>query len=184
MIFLKNFFFLKKNDCGSEAWCIGSVRAYGSEGPEFEPRCCHSFFSGGLWRDLVSPSVWGHNCCSQVRREVPWMERWGYSRRDLKYKGDNLLWVPKTNLGCSSLLGEIGFCYKKYFPRIRKANAMGVPTSTLPWVGKGRGLSKKIFFQFSTIKKALLDASWINFNYGCGKIQIWNGSIINVSVKA
>ena len=113
------------------------------------PRCCHSFFSGGLWRDLVSPSVWGHNCCSQVRREVPWMERWGYSRRDLKYKGDNLLWVPKTNLGCSSLLGEIGFCYKKYFPRIRKANAMGVPTSTLPWVGKGRGLSKKKAFAYS-----------------------------------
>ena len=86
---------------GSEAWCIGSVRAYGSEGPEFEPRCWNSFFSGGLWRDLVSPSVWGHNCrWGEKSHEC---KKGGCSRRDLKYKGDILLGVPKIHLwwlGC------------------------------------------------------------------------------------
>ena len=39
---------------GSGAWSIGSVRASGAVGPEFEPTFCHSFLSGGPWQDLVS----------------------------------------------------------------------------------------------------------------------------------
>ena len=39
---------------GSEAWSIGSVRASGTVGPEFEPTFCHSLLSGGPWQDLVS----------------------------------------------------------------------------------------------------------------------------------
>merc|ERR1711963_998699 len=37
-----------------EAWSIGSVRASGAVGPEFEPTFCHSLLSGGPWQDLVS----------------------------------------------------------------------------------------------------------------------------------
>ena len=36
------------------AWSIGSVRASGAVGPEFEPTFCHSLLSGGPWQDLVS----------------------------------------------------------------------------------------------------------------------------------
>ena len=45
-----------KTSChrGSEAWSIGSVRASGAVGPEFEPTFCHSLLSGGPWQDLVS----------------------------------------------------------------------------------------------------------------------------------
>ena len=39
---------------GSGAWSIGSVRASGAVGPEFEPTFCHSLLSGGPWQDLVS----------------------------------------------------------------------------------------------------------------------------------
>ena len=39
---------------GSGAWSIGSVRASGAVGPEFEPTFCHSLLSGGPWLDLVS----------------------------------------------------------------------------------------------------------------------------------
>ena len=39
---------------GNGAWSIGSVRASGAVGPEFEPTLCHSFLSGGPWQDLVS----------------------------------------------------------------------------------------------------------------------------------
>ena len=39
---------------GNEAWSIGSVRASGTEGSEFEPAFCHSLLSGGPWQDLVS----------------------------------------------------------------------------------------------------------------------------------
>ena len=39
---------------GSEAWSIGSVRASGTEGSEFEPTFRHSLLSGGPWQDLVS----------------------------------------------------------------------------------------------------------------------------------
>ena len=38
----------------SGAWSIGSVRASGAVGPEFEPTFCHSLLSGGPWQDLVS----------------------------------------------------------------------------------------------------------------------------------
>ena len=39
---------------GSGAWSIGSVRASGAVGTEFEPSFCHSLLSGGPWQDLVS----------------------------------------------------------------------------------------------------------------------------------
>ena len=39
---------------GSGAWSIGSVRASGAVGTEFEPTFCHSLLSGGPWQDLVS----------------------------------------------------------------------------------------------------------------------------------
>ena len=43
---------------GNGAWSIGSVRASGTEGSEFEPSFRHPFLCGGLWQDLVIPCVW------------------------------------------------------------------------------------------------------------------------------
>ena len=47
-------FSVKGRVCESGAWSIGSVRASGAVGPEFEPTFCHSLLSGGPWQDLVS----------------------------------------------------------------------------------------------------------------------------------
>ena len=49
---------LKEHSLGNEAWSIGSVRASGTEGSEFEPSFRHPFLCGGLWQDLVIPCVW------------------------------------------------------------------------------------------------------------------------------
>ena len=52
------FFPFLKDVLGNGAWSIGSVRASGTEGSEFEPSFRHPFLCGGLWQDLVIPCVW------------------------------------------------------------------------------------------------------------------------------
>ena len=74
------------------AWSIGSVRASTTGGSEFEPSFRHPFLCGGSLAGPCNPMRLGHDCCSQVRREVLMSgERSGYSRWDLKF-----------------LLGEVG----------------------------------------------------------------------------
>ena len=56
---------------GNVAWRIGSVRASGTEGSEFEPSFCHSFLCGGSLAGPCNPMRLGHDCYStQVRSAI------------------------------------------------------------------------------------------------------------------
>ena len=52
--------FVSKNSFAlrNEAWCNGSVRAYGAKGPEFEPTWLPLIFKRGSVTGSCKPSVW------------------------------------------------------------------------------------------------------------------------------
>ena len=64
------------------------------------------------------------------------------SRRDLKYKGDNLLRAPKKKIldVHGSLLGEIGFCYKNINTSHVSERQMLWESPLVPSHGWGRGV--------------------------------------------